>query len=175
MGLGKALLGGLGVVGAIVAAPVVLPAAGIAALGAASTAAGAAATVVGAGAAATGIGGAVVGAATTAAGAVASGAAAAAGTAGVGALAAGAAASGISTTTAISLGAAAAGASYLSDKKREEARDQGRIEGYISASGEYEKKFRNQEEKTPEQTKAFEADKKNYEKLLDECERQLQA
>ena len=35
MGLGKALLGGLGVVGAIVAAPVVLPAAGIAALGAA--------------------------------------------------------------------------------------------------------------------------------------------
>ena len=154
MGLGKALLGGLGVVGAIVAAPVVLPAAGIAALGAASTAAGAAATVVGAGAAATGIGGAVVGAATTAAGAVASG---------------------ITTTTAISLGAAAAGASYLSDKKREEARDQGRIEGYISASGEYEEKFRNQEEKIQEQTKAFEADKKDLEQLLDEYERKLQA
>lgn len=116
MGFGKWVLGGVCAVGAVVAAPVVLPAAGFAL---ASSAVGA--TSVGL-------------------------------SAGLGMMAA---STGTVAATAAAAGAVGVVAGAAQEKKREDARDSGKKEGYASAVKECEDKFRKQEQFFKEKTKEY--------------------
>ncbi|WP_373897767.1 hypothetical protein ACER0A_011025 [Haloimpatiens sp. FM7315] len=129
MGFGKFLLGAVGVVGAVVAAPIVMPAIAATAAGAAVTgavgAAGAAVTgavgAAGAAVASTAVGSAVVGAVGTVGTAVgtAAGAAGLSSVAAVAATEAGAAALGtIATSAAVGVASSASGAKKLSDASK---------------------------------------------------------
>lgn len=130
MGIGKYLLGGACAVGAIIAAPVVLPAAGAAIMGS---------TV-------TGVAGITVGATI-----------ATAGTTGVIASAATAGAAGLAVGT-------------LKEKKDEKIYNDGKIEGIVEASKEYEEKFKVQANDFYTKKKNWEDDKEEYEQLISDME-----
>lgn len=131
MGFGKYVLGGICAVGAVIAAPVVLPAAG---LGIAGSALGA-----------TGAGFAL----------------------GTGMMAA---STGTVAATTIAAGTAGVAAGSAYEKKMEEVRAEGRRNGYVAASQEYEAKLRRQIESFRKQKGEWKIREDEYNELLIECE-----
>ncbi len=131
MGFGKYVLGGICAVGAVIAAPVVLPAAGL-------------------------------GIATSALGATGAGLAL-----GTGMMAA---STGTVAATAVAAGTAGMVAGNAHEKKMDEVRAEGRRNGYIAASQEYEEKLLRQAEVFLKQEKKWEIERDKYNELLDQYE-----
>ncbi len=161
MGLGKWIVGG---VVAAVAAPFVLPAAAVTAVGAAVT--GAAAAVGGAvatGAAAIGAGAAAVGTAVAGLGASALAAASAIGaTTLIG---------GITIAAVTKVGAGLFAIALISDISAENAKNEGIKEGYGKASREYEKKLRDQAKEFFNQVAALKAEIEQLKLQRDEAQK----
>lgn len=129
MGLGKYVLGGICAVGAVVAAPVVLPAAGFSI----------AASALGA----TGAGFAL----------------------GTGMMAA---STGAVATTAVAAGAAGVAVGSVHEKKVDGIRQEGRADGYIAASQEYEEKLTLLEQEFIRDKEKLKGERDKYEELLSE-------
>lgn len=129
MGFGKWVLGGVCAAGAVIAAPIVVPAAGMAIAGSAATG------MVGL---SLGLGMATASSAT------------------------------IATTAGVAAGVAGVAAGAAQEKKIDNARVEGKQEGYKKASYEYEVKFCNQADDFLNNKKNWENDRDEYERLLKE-------
>ncbi len=131
MGFGKYVLGGICAVGAVIAAPVVLPAAGL-------------------------------GIATSALGATGAGLALGTGMMAV--------STGTVAATAVAAGTAGMAVGSAHEKKMDEVRAEGRRNGYIAASQEYEEKLRRQAEIFLKKEGEWKIKSDEYNELLNEYE-----